>query len=304
MLLTPILSNNEIIDGFCDAIWLEDGLAKNTLASYRADLIIFERWLEANGREKSLLEVTRQDILAYLADAFSQSKKPRTSARLLSTLKRLYQFLLREGSVKEDPTLKIRSPKIPKNIPQSLIEIDVDKILEAPNTDSPMGIRDRAMLEVLYGSGLRVSELVSIRMNQINLSEGVIRVVGKGSKERVIPIGEPARDWVGKYLEISRPVILGRGISDTLFVTNRHQGMSRQAFWNLIRKYVFVAGVKKKVSPHTLRHAFATHLLNHGADLRVVQLLLGHANVSTTQIYTHVAKERLKSLHEKHHPRG
>jgi len=300
----PILSNNEIIDGFCDAIWLEDGLAKNTLASYRADLIIFERWLEANGREKSLLEVTRQDILAYLADAFSQSKKPRTSARLLSTLKRLYQFLLREGSVKEDPTLKIRSPKIPKNIPQSLIEIDVDKILEAPNADSPMGIRDRAMLEVLYGSGLRVSELVSIRMNQINLSEGVIRVVGKGSKERVIPIGEPARDWVGKYLEISRPVILGRGISDTLFVTNRHQGMSRQAFWNLIRKYVFVAGIKKKVSPHTLRHAFATHLLNHGADLRVVQLLLGHANVSTTQIYTHVAKERLKSLHEKHHPRG
>ncbi len=301
---TPILSNNEIIDGFCDAIWLEDGLAKNTLASYRADLIIFERWLKANGREKSLLEVTRQDILAYLADAFSQSKKPRTSARLLSTLKRLYQFLLREGSVKEDPTLKIRSPKIPKNIPQSLIEIDVDKILEAPNTDSPMGIRDRAMLEVLYGSGLRVSELVSIRMNQINLSEGVIRVVGKGSKERVIPIGEPARDWVGKYLEISRPVILGRGISDTLFVTSRHQGMSRQAFWNLIRKYVFVAGVKKKVSPHTLRHAFATHLLNNGADLRVVQLLLGHANVSTTQIYTHVAKERLKSLHEKHHPRG
>jgi integrase/recombinase XerD len=301
---TPILSNNEIIDGFCDAIWLEDGLAKNTLVSYRADLIIFERWLKANGREKSLLEVTRQDILAYLADAFSQSKKPRTSARLLSTLKRLYQFLLREGSVKEDPTLKIRSPKIPKNIPHSLIEIDVDKILEAPNTDSPMGIRDRAMLEVLYGSGLRVSELVSIRMNQINLSEGVIRVVGKGSKERVIPIGEPARDWVGKYLEISRPVILGRGISDTLFVTNRHRGMSRQAFWNLIRKYVFVAGVKKKVSPHTLRHAFATHLLNHGADLRVVQLLLGHANVSTTQIYTHVAKERLKSLHQKHHPRG
>ena len=300
----PILSNNEIIDGFCDAIWLEDGLAKNTLVSYRADLIIFERWLKANGREKSLLEVTRQDILAYLADAFSQSKKPRTSARLLSTLKRLYQFLLREGSVKEDPTLKIRSPKIPKNIPQSLIEIDVDKILEAPNADSPMGIRDRAMLEVLYGSGLRVSELVSIRMNQINLSEGVIRVVGKGSKERVIPIGEPARDWVGKYLDISRPVILGRGISDTLFVTNRHQGMSRQAFWNLIRKYVFVAGIKKKVSPHTLRHAFATHLLNHGADLRVVQLLLGHANVSTTQIYTHVAKERLKSLHEKHHPRG
>ncbi len=300
----PILSNNEIIDGFCDAIWLEDGLAKNTLASYRADLIIFERWLKANGREKSLLEVTRQDILAYLADAFSQSKKPRTSARLLSTLKRLYQFFLREGSVKEDPTLKIRSPKIPKNIPQSLIEIDVDKILEAPNTDNPMGIRDRAMLEVLYGSGLRVSELVSIRMNQINLSEGVIRVVGKGSKERVIPIGEPARDWVGKYLEISRPVILGRRISDTLFVTNRHRGMSRQAFWNLIRKYVFVAGVKKKVSPHTLRHAFATHLLNHGADLRVVQLLLGHANVSTTQIYTHVAKERLKSLHEKHHPRG
>ena len=300
----PILSNNEIIDGFCDAIWLEDGLAKNTLVSYRADLIIFQRWLKANSREKSLLEVTRQDILAYLADAFSQSKKPRTSARLLSTLKRLYQFLLREGSVKEDPTLKIRSPKIPKNIPQSLIEIDVEKILEAPNTDNPMGIRDRAMLEVLYGSGLRVSELVSIRMNQINLSEGVIRVVGKGSKERVIPIGEPARDWVGKYLEISRPVILGRGISDTLFVTNRHQGMSRQAFWNLIRKYVFVAGVKKKVSPHTLRHAFATHLLNHGADLRVVQLLLGHANVSTTQIYTHVAKERLKSLHEKHHPRG
>jgi len=300
----PILSNNEIIDGFCDAIWLEDGLAKNTLVSYRADLIIFQRWLKANSREKSLLEVTRQDILAYLADAFSQSKKPRTSARLLSTLKRLYQFLLREGSVKEDPTLKIRSPKIPKNIPQSLIEIDVDKILEAPNTDNPMGIRDRAMLEVLYGSGLRVSELVSIRMNQINLSEGVIRVVGKGSKERVIPIGEPARDWVGKYLEISRPVILGRGISDTLFVTNRHRGMSRQAFWNLIRKYVFVAGVKKKVSPHTLRHAFATHLLNHGADLRVVQLLLGHANVSTTQIYTHVAKERLKSLHEKHHPRG
>ena len=300
----PILSNNEIIDGFCDAIWLEDGLAKNTLVSYRADLIIFQRWLKANSREKSLLEVTRQDILAYLADAFSQSKKPRTSARLLSTLKRLYQFLLREGSVKEDPTLKIRSPKIPKNIPQSLIEIDVEKILEAPNTDNPMGIRDRAMLEVLYGSGLRVSELVSIRMNQINLSEGVIRVVGKGSKERVIPIGEPARDWVGKYLEISRPVILGRGISDTLFVTNRHQGMSRQAFWNLIRKYVFVAGIKKKVSPHTLRHAFATHLLNHGADLRVVQLLLGHANVSTTQIYTHVAKERLKSLHEKHHPRG
>jgi integrase/recombinase XerD len=292
-----------LLDEFCDALWLEDGLSRNTLESYRRDLRLFGSWLAAD-RGRDLLHAERADVLAYLADRFQHAAKPRSAARLLSSLKRLYQFLLREGRVAADPTLRVESPKLPRSLPKSLTEEDVERLLAAPDDSVPLGLRDKAMLETLYASGLRVSELVTMTLTQVSQDMGVVRIIGKGSKERLVPLGEEALSWVGRYLKEARPDILGGRQTDALFVTARGQAMTRQAFWYLIRRYAAQSGLGKPISPHTLRHAFATHLLNHGADLRVVQLLLGHADISTTQIYTHVARERLKQLHAKHHPRG
>ncbi|OUT76583.1 MAG: site-specific tyrosine recombinase XerD [Betaproteobacteria bacterium TMED22] len=292
------------VDYFSDSLWLEDGLSKNTLDSYRRDLNLFSVWLKDKQGVASLLKVSNEHILAYLAYCFDCGKKPRTAARCLSVLKRFYQFMVREGKLRVDPSLNAEAPKITRGLPSVLIEDEVARLIESPDIRIPIGLRDRSMLETLYSSGLRVSELVPLKLNQLNLSDGVVRVLGKGAKERVLPLGEEAVDWIVRYLEEGRPALLSGRLSDAVFVTNRGSFMSRQAFWNLIQKYVLVSGIKKKVSPHTLRHAFATHLLNHGADLRSVQLLLGHADVSTTQIYTHVARERLKNLHQQHHPRG
>jgi integrase/recombinase XerD len=292
-----------LLDEFCDALWLEDGLSRNTLDSYRRDLRLFATWLAAE-RNRDLADVERTDILAYLANRFRHAAKPRSAARLLSSLKRFYQFLLREGRIAADPTLQIDSPKLPRSLPKSLTEEDVERLLAAPDEAHPLGLRDKAMLETLYASGLRVSELVTMKVGQVSQDMGVVRIIGKGSKERLVPLGEEALSWIGRYANEGRPVILGGRQSDALFVTGRGEAMTRQAFWHLIRRYAARSGLGKTISPHTLRHAFATHLLNHGADLRVVQMLLGHADISTTQIYTHVARERLKQLHAKHHPRG
>lgn len=299
-------SQNDVktVDYFADSLWLEDGLSKNTLDSYRRDLYLFSVWLSETQNITSLSKVSNEHILGYLAYCFDCGKKPRTTARCLSVLKRFYQFLLREGKLRVDPSLNVEAPKITRGLPSVLIEDEVTRLIESPDIRSPIGLRDRSMLETLYSSGLRVSELVPLKLNQVNLSDGMVRVLGKGAKERVLPLGEEAVDWIVRYLAEGRPALLSGRLSDAVFVTNRGSSMSRQAFWNLIQKYVLVSGIKKQVSPHTLRHAFATHLLNHGADLRSVQLLLGHSDVSTTQIYTHVARERLKNLHQQHHPRG
>ncbi len=286
------------IDAFVDHLWLEDGLAKNTLESYRSDLSHFSQWFK-----KGLLTASQADIQQYLAVKFPQSK-PRSINRLIATLRRFYRYCLRENLVQADPTLQIEAPKIARSLPKSLSEQEVEDLLNAPNTGEAMGLRDRAMLELLYASGLRVSELVGIQVNEVSTQDGVVRVTGKGSKTRLVPMGQEAADWIDKYLKIARPEMLQKRLCDALFVTNRAQGMTRQAFWHLIKRYAAQAGIHKHISPHVLRHAFATHLLNHGADLRVVQMLLGHADISTTQIYTHVARERLKQLHSVHHPRG
>ncbi|MGD2141780.1 MAG: site-specific tyrosine recombinase XerD [Burkholderiales bacterium] len=295
--------NADVLDAFCDALWLEDGLSRNSLDSYRRDLRIFSEWL-ADARKKSLLQAEHSDLLAYLAKRFQNDIKPRSAARLLSSLKRFYRYLYREGQISADPSLQIDSPKLPRGLPGVLTEDDVQALIMAPDERTARGVRDRAMLETLYASGLRVSELVSLTVQQLNQNAGVLRVLGKGAKERLVPVGEEALDWIRRYLAGARPALLGARSSDALFVTTRAQAMTRQAFWNLIKRYAVAAGIRKKVSPHTLRHAFATHLLNHGADLRAVQMLLGHTDISTTQIYTHVARERLKDLHAKHHPRG
>lgn len=292
-----------LLDEFCDALWLEDGLSPNTLQSYRRDLRLFGTWLAA-ARGKRLTQAEHGDLLAYLAHRFNHKAKPRSAARLLSSLKRLYQYLLREGRIGADPTLQIDMPKLPRSLPKTLTERDVESLLAAPAVENPIGLRDRAMLETLYASGLRVSELVGVTLAQVSQDMGVVRIVGKGAKERLVPLGEEALAWIRRYLAEARPQILDGQRADALFVTARGAPMTRQAFWNLIRRYALRAGLTGQISPHTLRHAFATHLLNHGADLRVVQMLLGHADISTTQIYTHVARERLKSLHAKHHPRG
>lgn len=292
-----------LLDEFCDALWLEDGLSPNTLESYRRDLRLFDTWLAAE-RGKRLLQAEHGDLLAYLAHRFHLKAKPRSAARLLSSLKRLYQYLLREGRISADPTLQIDTPRLPRSLPKALTERDVESLLAAPEVENPIGLRDRAMLETLYASGLRVSELVGVTLAQVSQDMGVVRIVGKGAKERLVPLGEEALAWIRRYVAEARPQILGGKRADALFVTARGGPMTRQAFWNLIRRYALRAGLAGQLSPHTLRHAFATHLLNHGADLRVVQMLLGHADISTTQIYTHVARERLKSLHAKHHPRG
>jgi integrase/recombinase XerD len=295
--------NSGLIDEFCDALWLEDGLARNTLEAYRSDLSHFAAWLEAQHRKK-LIEGDVADIQAYLGHLFRKKTRASSAARLLSSLKRFYRYCLRQGRVKADPTLRIDSPKLPRGLPKSLTEEDVENLLAAPRAEKALGLRDRAMLETLYASGLRVSELVALKLRQVSQDMGVVRVVGKGSKERLVPLGEEAIAWIRQYLKEARPELLGGRAADDLFVTARGSAMTRQMFWHLLRRYAAQAGLKKSISPHTLRHAFATHLLNHGADLRVVQLLLGHSDISTTQIYTHVARERLKQLHAKHHPRG
>lgn len=292
-----------LVDEFCDAVWLEDGLAKNTLEAYRRDLSQLGAWL-ARQHGKDLAQATHIDLLGYLAYRVKGRAKARTTGRQLSSLKRFYRYLLRQGRIKSDPTLKIDAPKLPRALPKSLTEDDVEQLLAAPRVEQALGQRDKAMLETLYASGLRVTELVGLKLSQVSQDMGVVRVMGKGSKERLVPLGEEALAWIRRYLKEGRPELLGGRASDDLFVTARGAAMTRQMFWHLLRRYALQAGLQKTISPHTLRHAFATHLLNHGADLRVVQLLLGHSDISTTQIYTHVARERLKQLHAKHHPRG
>jgi len=298
------MNNSEILDEFGDTVWLEDGLSRNTLESYRRDLNKFALWLQQQ-RNATLLQCSHADIQAFLAYLVSVQKARATStSRAISSLKRLYQYLLRQGKIAVDPTLQIATPKLPRRLPKSLTEQDVELLLSVPDTSATLGLRDRAMLEVLYASGLRVSELVGLSVAQVSLDMGVVRVMGKGSKERLVPLGEEALHWIRRYLTDARPALLDKQLSNDMFVTNRGKAMTRQMFWYLIKRHAKRGGLEKPLSPHTLRHAFATHLLNHAADLRVVQLLLGHANISTTQIYTHVARERLKQLHGMHHPRG
>ncbi|AAZ98331.1 tyrosine recombinase XerD [Thiobacillus denitrificans ATCC 25259] len=295
--------NDALIDRFCDHLWLEDGLAELTLAAYRRDLRSFAGWLDKT-RARSLDAVAPGDVEAYLGWRFAHHVGPRSAARYTSALKRFYRYLLRENLIAADPTLNLDRPKLPRALPASLSETDVERLLERADSDTPQGLRDRAMLETLYATGLRVSELVGLKLNALNLDDGVLRVTGKGNKDRLVPLGEEAVRRLRHYLAEARSQLLRRQVSDAVFVTPRGAAMTRQAFWYLIKRRAAAAGVTRQLSPHTLRHAFATHLLNHGADLRVVQMLLGHSDISTTQIYTHVARERMKRLHAAHHPRG
>jgi len=291
-----------VIDRFLDAIWMERGLSENTLGAYRADLMALQQRLASQGVD--LVAASKSDVLAYISWRVEGGAKPRSTARQLSSFRRFFRYLLREGVISEDPTAHIAMPKIGRALPQSLTEEEVDSLLAAPNVTDPLGHRDRAMLELLYATGVRVSELINLKMSQMNLNQGVLRIIGKGDRERLIPLGDEAQDWLGEFIEGPRAEILLERQSEYLFPTRRGDRMTRQAFWHIIKRYGKKAGVSKKLSPHTVRHAFATHLLNNGADLRVVQLLLGHSDVSTTQIYTHVARERMKELHARHHPRG
>lgn len=283
-------------------MWLQHGLSTNTLNAYRSDLHAFAEFLVA--RNSDLLSARRSDLQAFLAQRFKTGARASSAARGLSALRRFYGHLLQEGRIRVDPTAEISSPKVAKVIPKALSEADVEALLQAPDVASPLGHRDRAMLETLYATGLRVSELTNLRMSELNLSAGLVRIVGKGNKERLVPLGETALTVLGDYLRNTRSELLGDRSSDAVFVTRRGGAMTRQAFWQAIKRYALSAGISSTLSPHTLRHAFATHLLNHGADLRSVQMLLGHSDLSTTQIYTHVARERLKQLHTTHHPRG
>ena len=293
----PGIADASLLDAFSDALWLEDGLSRNTLESYRRDL----RQLAAFLKGRGLVSAQEADLFSFLA---SRKGRSSSAARMLSTLKRFYQYCVRERRLAADPTLKLDPPKRTPRFPKSLSEADVEALLAAPDIKTPLGLRDRAMLEVLYASGLRVSELVALKVFEANLDAGVVRILGKGSKERLVPLGEEAIDWVQRYLRDARPALLRRKSTDALFVTARAAAMTRQAFWHNIKRHGARAIPGKSLSPHVLRHAFATHLINHGADLRVVRMLLGHSDISTTQIYTHVARERLKQLHAKHHPRG
>ena len=295
-------ADEALLEAFCDALWLEDGLSRNTLSAYRRDLSLLGRWLHGR-RGARLAEATQDDLQAYVAERHAGSR-PSSGNRRLTVFRRFFRYLVRERSRADDPTLHIRSAKQPPRFPKTLSETQVEALLAAPDVGAPLGLRDRTMLEVLYATGLRVSELVLLKTVEVGLDEGVLRVVGKGDKERLVPLGEEARHWIQRYLREARGALLGARVSDALFVTQRGGPMTRQMFWLLIKRHAAAAGVRAPLSPHTLRHAFATHLLNHGADLRVVQMLLGHADISTTQIYTHVARERLKSLHAQHHPRG
>ena len=299
------VADAELLDEFCDTAWLEDGLSKNTLEAYRRDLRLFSEWL-ASERRVSLASASEGDVTAYLAHRYRSAEgiKASSQARLLSSLKRFFRFAIERNVRTTDPVVRIDAPSRTPRFPKTLSEADVEALLQAPDAETPTGLRDRAMLEVLYATGLRVSELVGLLRQGLDLNTGVVRVLGKGSKERLVPIGEEASAWLTRYFEEGRPVLMGARACDFVFVTARADGMTRQAFWYLLKKHAARALPGKALSPHTLRHAFATHLLNHGADLRVVQMLLGHADISTTQIYTHVARERLKALHAKHHPRG
>lgn len=287
---------------FLDAAWLQRGLADNTRMAYRSDLEQFAQWLLLRGQ--SLQQVRRDTLLDYLSWRLDAGYKARSSARFLSGARGFYQYLLEEGLIIENPTLQVELPQIGRSLPDTLSEADVEALLDAPNVDEVLGLRDRCMLEVLYACGLRVTELVSLTLDQLNTRQGVVRVTGKGSKERLVPMGETALDWIMRYLKEARGELLNGSVTDSLFPSQRGQQMTRQTFWHRIKLHAQVAGISKPLSPHTLRHAFATHLLNHGADLRVVQMLLGHSDLSTTQIYTHVARARLQALHSEHHPRG
>ena len=290
------------ITRFLDGAWMERGLSSNTLAAYRADLMALSRWLAR--RDVTIVKATRADLLGFIAWRVESGARPRSTARQLSSFRRFYRHQLREGTLRDDPTAQIAMPKIGRSLPKSLSEEEVESLLSAPVVTDPLGSRDRTMLEVLYATGLRVSELVSLKHSQLNMNQGVLRVVGKGDRERLIPLGEEAMRWLKEFIGTGRGEILLDRHTDYMFPTRRGDHMTRQAFWHIIKRYARKAGVQKELSPHTLRHAFATHLLNHGADLRVVQMLLGHSDLSTTQIYTHVARERMKELHSAHHPRG
>ena len=297
-----LISSTRAIDDFVSALWIEDGLSANTLAAYRRDLALYCDWLAAE-HARALDQTTESDLLAYRVTRHAGSKAT-SSNRRLTVFKRYFRWALRERLVTADPTLKLGSAKQPLRVPKTLSEAQVEALLAAPEVDTPLGLRDRTMLELMYASGLRVSELVTLKSVHLSLSESALRVTGKGTKERLLPFGEEAHAWITRYLAEGRGAILGEQVSDALFVTRRGGPMTRQMFWKLIKAHAVHGGVHVPLSPHTLRHAFATHLLNHGADLRAVQMLLGHADISTTTIYTHVARERLKQLHAAHHPRG
>jgi integrase/recombinase XerD len=290
------------IDRFCDGLWLEDGLSKNTLSAYRQDLQDLAIWLRAHG-STALSQASREQISRYFSERFATIRAS-TANRRLSSMRRYYGWLMLQGRRDDDPCLLLKSAKRPTRFPKAPIESQVDDLLNAPDINMPLGLRDRAMLEMMYAAGLRVSELIALKSIDVAHSDGIVRVIGKGDKERIVPIGEEAMAWLSRYMQESRPLLLGGQSADDLFVTERGQSMSRQRFWKIIKNYAIKAGIPMSVSPHTLRHAFATHLLNHGADLRAVQMLLGHADISTTQVYTHVANDRLKSIHAKHHPRA
>lgn len=291
-----------LLDAFCDALWLESGLSRNTLSAYRRDLAPFAAWMERRGG--SLVRASAADLGRYL-QSISAARRASSQRRLIASLRRFYRYLLAEGTIATDPMTQIDLPALPARFPKSLSEAQVEALLAAPDAETAFGMRDRTMLEVLYATGLRVTELVSLKLHEVSLDMGVVRVLGKGAKERLVPLGEVAQDWLARYLAESRPVLLAARPADVVFVSRRGAQMSRQMFWSLVKRYATRAGIDaRRISPHVLRHAFATHLLNHGADLRVVQMLLGHADISTTQVYTHVARERLKALHAKHHPRG
>ncbi len=291
-----------LVETFVESVWLEDGLSRNTLAAYRRDLLLLADWL-AQTRAVELAVAVEADLHAYIAARHADSR-PASSNRRLSVFRRFYRYLVRERHREDDPTVRVRSARQPPRFPTTLSEAQVEALLAAPEVSTPLGLRDRAMLETLYATGLRVSELVGLPAVGVALDQGVLRVIGKGDKERLVPLGEDAVAWIERWLRQGRVSVLGERAADALFLTHRAQPMTRQMFWTLIKRYAVIAGIRAPLSPHTLRHAFATHLLHHGADLRVVQLLLGHADISTTQVYTHVARERLRSLHARHHPRG
>lgn len=293
-----------IVQRFSDAIWLEDGLGEKTRQAYQSDLERLAAWLTTQPGQPLLTEVTRSHLLGWIAGGLAEGFKTSTAARRLSGLRRFYRYLLREKLIREDPTLRIDSPRLPQKLPNSLSEQDVEQLLQEPDPQLSIELRDKAMMEILYGCGLRVSELVALTVDEVNLRQGVIRIIGKGNKERLVPLGEEAVDWLIRYMRQGRADLLKGRPCDALFPGNRPAAMTRQTFWYRIKHYALRAGIRKPLSPHTLRHAFATHLLNHGADLRVVQMLLGHSDLSTTQIYTHVARQRLQTLHQSHHPRG
>ena len=298
----PLALSLEAIDRFIDALWIEDGLSANTLAAYRRDLTLYARWL-ATGQQRSLNESAETDLQAH-GVARHAGTQATSANRRLSVFKRYFRWALREQLTQADPTLRLQNARQPMRVPKTLTEAQVEALLAAPDTEAPLALRDRAMLELMYASGLRVSELVSLKSVHVSLSDGVLHITGKGAKERLVPFGEEARSWLLRYMTQARATILGGQSTDALFVTAHGRGMTRQMFWLLIKKHALAAGITTPLSPHTLRHAFATHLLNHGADLRAVQMLLGHSDISTTQIYTHVARERLRVLHAAHHPRG